>query len=222
MKNFLKYFPGCVFIFFSLAIHVTLAADYIPSEQILLNCGESSILNDTDGRSWTPDIGSKFLLSKDSTTAKAATQDPSVPTIPYMTARVFRSQFTYSFPVVPGRKFVRLYFYSNSYNGLNATNALFSVSTGSYTLLKNFSVAQTTEALNYAYVIKEYAIPVDGETLNITFTPMNVSNAYAFVNGIEVMSMPDIYSSTDGTLMYVGQSSPLYIDNTTALENVTG
>ncbi|KAJ4704210.1 Receptor-like protein kinase [Melia azedarach] len=220
MKNFLKYFPGCVFIFLSLAIHVTFAADYIPSEQILLNCGESSILNDTDGRSWTPDVGSKFLLSKDSTTSKAATQDPSVPTIPYMTARVFRSQFTYSFPVVSGRKFVRLYFYSNSYNGLNATNALFSVSTGSYTLLKNFSVAQTTEALNYAYVIKEYSIPVDGAILNITFTPMNVSNAYAFVNGIEVMSMPDIYRSTDGTLMIVGQSSPLYIDNTTALENV--
>lgn len=223
MKNLNKQFLATLFIFLSLAsaIHVTLAADYIPSEQILLNCGESVILNDDDKRSWTPDIGSKFLLStKDSTTSKAATQDPSTPTIPYMTARVFHSEFTYSFPVVAGRKFVRLYFYSNSYNGLNATDALFSVSTGAYTLLKNFSVAQTAEALNYAYIIKEYAIPVVGETLNITFSPMNVSNAYAFVNGIEVMSMPDIYKNTDGDLMIVGQNSPFYIDNTTALENV--
>lgn len=223
MKNLNKQFLATLFIFLSLAsaIHVTLAADYIPSEQILLNCGESSILSDDDKRSWTPDIGSKFLLStKDSTTSKAATQDPSTPTIPYMTARVFRSEFTYSFPVVAGRKFVRLYFYPNSYNRLNATDALFSVSTGPFTLLKNFSVAQTAEALNYAYVIKEYAIPVDGETLNITFSPMNVSNAYAFVNGIEVISMPDIYKNTDGDLMIVGQSSPISIDNTTALENV--
>lgn len=223
MKNLNKQFLATLFIFLSVAsaIHVTLAADYIPSEQILLNCGESVILNDDDKRSWTPDIGSKFLLStKSSTTSKAATQDPSTPTIPYMTARVFHSEFTYSFPVVAGRKFVRLYFYSNSYNGLNATDALFSVSTGAYTVLKNFSVAQTAEALNYAYVIKEYAIPVVGETLNITFSPMNVSNAYAFVNGIEVMSMPDIYKNTDGDLMIVGQNSPFYIDNTTALENV--
>ncbi|KAK7847320.1 receptor-like protein kinase feronia [Quercus suber] len=32
--------------------------------------------------------------------------------------------------------------------------------------------------------------------------------------------MPDIYSSTDGTLMIVGQNAPFYIDNSTALENV--
>ncbi|GLU14850.1 hypothetical protein SLE2022_313930 [Rubroshorea leprosula] len=57
--------------------------------------------------------------------------------------------------------------------------------------------------------------------LNITFSPSSMaSNAYAFVNGIEVMSMPDIYSNTGGRLMIVGYTTPFTIDNSTALETV--
>ncbi|KAK1562350.1 hypothetical protein Q3G72_010543 [Acer saccharum] len=208
---------------------------FIPSEQILLNCGESSILNDTDTRSWTPDVGSKFLLSTKSSTSKATTQDPLVPKVPYMTARLSQSEFSYRFPVVPGRMLVCLHFYSNSYNGHNASNAIFSVSAynrldttknrfsylpGSFTLLRNFSTSQTTYALNCAYIVREYLIAVDGETLTIKFTPStNSSNAYAFVNGIEVISMPDIYSNDNG-LKLVGQDSLIFVDNTTALESV--
>ncbi|KAJ6381564.1 hypothetical protein OIU77_030278 [Salix suchowensis] len=68
--------------------------------------------------------------------------------------------------------------------------------------------------------MKEYLVNVDGERLNITFSPSsNPSSAFAFVNGIEIVSMPDIYSNVDG-VMIVGQDSPFPIDNTTALENV--
>ncbi|KAL4606504.1 hypothetical protein ACB092_09G107500 [Castanea dentata] len=92
---------------------------------------------------------------------------------------------------------------------------------GPYTLLNNFSAAQTTEALNFAFLVKEYSINVEGATLDISFVPSaKAPRAYAFVNGIEIVSMPDIYSSTDGTLMIVGQGTSFYIDNTTALENV--
>ncbi|KAK0587444.1 hypothetical protein LWI29_022904 [Acer saccharum] len=114
-----------MFVSLAAAIHVIFAVNYVPSEQFHLNCGESSILNDTDTCSWTPDVGSKFLLSTKSSTSKAATQDPLVPEVPYMTARISQSEFSYSFPIVPGRKFVRLHFYSNSYNGHNPTNAIF-------------------------------------------------------------------------------------------------
>ncbi|KAL1371358.1 hypothetical protein AAHE18_01G125600 [Arachis hypogaea] len=138
-----------------------------------------------------------------------------------MNARVFHSPYTYSFPVASGWKFLRLYFYSASYNGLNASDALFSVTLPSYTLLRNFSVAQTTLALNYVYIVKEYCINVDGDTLNVTFAPStNKSNAYAFVNGIEVVSMPDIYTETDGSTMMVGTNSPITVDNSTALETL--
>ena len=88
-------------------------------------------------------------------------------------------------------------------------------------ILNNFSAAQTTEALNFAFLVKEYSINVEGATLDISFVPSaKAPRAYAFVNGIEIVSMPDIYGSTDGTLRIVGQGASFTIDNTTALENV--
>ncbi|XP_074350898.1 receptor-like protein kinase FERONIA [Apium graveolens] len=194
-----------------------LADDYLPADNNLVNCGGPD--DKVDGRQWTTDKGSKFLLAgAKSSTFEADTQKPSVPTTPYMTARIFQSEFTYSIPVAAGRKFVRLHFYPASYGGLNATTAIFSVSCGPYTLLKNFSAAQTAEALNYDFIIKEYSINVPSTMLNITFTPApNVSNSFAFVNGIEAVSHPDIYS-TDAEL--VGLSNQFSVDNSTALENV--
>lgn len=197
------------------------AADYSPTDKIFLNCGGPPDATDNDGRKWTSDIGSKFALSTTkSSTATASVQKPSVSEVPYMTARVFQSEFTYSFPVAPGRKFLRLHFYPASYNGLNASDAIFGVTSLGFTLMRNFSAALTTEALNYDYLMKEFSINVPDEVLNVTFTPSpNASNAYAFVNGIEVISHPDIYS-TDGTEKVVGQSTGFTIDNGTALENV--
>lgn len=209
------------FLSFTATIHrLAFAADYVPADEHFLNCGGQG--GDNNGQKWTSDVGSSFLQKSGSSTAeKALTQDPSVSEIPYMTARVFSSDFTYSIPVGAGRKFVRLYFYPNTYGGRNASNAVFSVTAQSYTLLKNFSAAQTTEALNYVSLIKEYSINVEGGKLDITFKPSTtIRNAYAFVNGIEVVSMPDIYSATDGTTMIVGQSAPFIIDNSSALENV--
>ncbi|KAL7136026.1 hypothetical protein ABFS83_10G002300 [Erythranthe nasuta] len=204
-----------------LGVEIISAADYVATEQFFLNCGGPPDSTDPDGRKWTSDIGSKFALSTTkSSTSPAATQKPSVPEVPYMTARIFQSGFTYSFPVAPGRKFVRLYFYPATYNGLEASNAIFSVTSGSFTFMKNFSASQTTEALNYDYIMKEFSIYIPSEVLNVTFTPSpNTTNSYAFVNGIEVVSHPDIYS-TDGTVKVVGQTTGFNIDNGTALENV--
>ncbi|KAA8517557.1 hypothetical protein F0562_017813 [Nyssa sinensis] len=211
-----------IFLLLGILIHVISALDYVPTDKILLNCGASPETTDSDGRQWTSDINSKFALGGgNSSTSPAAAQDPSVPPVPFMTARVFRSEYTYSFPVASGRKFVRLYFYPASYLGLDPSNAVFSVTAGPYTLLKNFSAAQTTAALNYAFIVKEYSVNVPAETLNITFKPSsNASNSYAFVNGIEVVSMPDIYNTEDGNSMLLGQTTAFIIDNSTALENI--
>lgn len=215
-----KAASALILAFLSFAIHVVFAANYVPADEHFLNCGGPS--GEINGQKWTSDSGSSFLQkSGSSTAAKASTQDPSVTEVPYMTARVFSSEFTYSIPVGPGRKFVRLYFYPVSYDNRNASNAIFTVTAQSYTLLKNFSAAQTTQALNDVSLVKEYSVYVEGDKLDITFKPeSSIPNSYAFVNGIEVVSMPDIYSATDGTTMIVGQNSPFYIDNTTALENV--
>lgn len=228
MKEFHKFRLAFIFAFFSVFVclffdvHVVLAQNYIPRDFILLDCGGPSTANDIDGRKWMTDDKSTFVPAiGNSIASKAATQDPSVPETPFTTARVFRSSFTYSFPVAPSRLFVRLYFYPSSYDGLNTSDARFSVSTQSYTLLNNFSASQTAEALNFAYIIKEYSINVEDGRLNLTFTPSsNNPKAYAFVNGIEIVSMADIYSQTSGTTLIVGLNTPFTVDNSTALENV--
>jgi hypothetical protein len=57
--------------------------------------------------------------------------------------------------------------------------------------------------------------------LNITFTPSG-SNAYAFVNGIEILSIPSnlYYTPSYKGISFVGQPNQLYVDNDTALEMV--
>ncbi|XP_077232813.1 receptor-like protein kinase FERONIA [Tasmannia lanceolata] len=223
-NHFLSIFnPLCLSFFF---LHLISAATdnstYRPADDILLACGSPAAgLPDADGRIWNSDVGSKFAPSLQNTRISTAqTQDPSLPSsIPYMTARIFTSEFTYTFPVGAGRMFVRLYFYPNNYNNLNPDNAVFSVASGPYTLLNNFSASLTTQAMNFVYLIREFSINTTGEFLNLTFTPSsNMSNAYAFVNGIEVVSMPDIFQVGDPMLIGANQLFP--IEKSTVLQSM--
>ncbi|KAK7394943.1 hypothetical protein VNO78_15484 [Psophocarpus tetragonolobus] len=218
-----KQYYVCVPLLVCLVLAIEVVSDnFEATDKILLSCGGPPTSKDIDGREWNSDVGSKFTPSTGkSTVSAAASQDPAVPQVPYMNARVFHAPSTYTFPVASGWKFLRLHFYSASYSKLNPSDALFAVTANSYSLLKNFSVAQTSLALNYAYIMKEFSIHVEGESLNVTFTPSTTApNAYAFINGIEIVSMPDIYTSTDGITMIVDTNTPFSIDNNTALENV--
>ncbi|PKI40976.1 hypothetical protein CRG98_038504 [Punica granatum] len=158
---------GSVLIFVCLFVSIRVYADdYVPTDMYLLNCGASSMATDSGGREWTPDNNSKFLLATaESTTTEASEQPLSVYTVPFMTARLFPSVFTYSIPLSPGHKFIRLYFYPSTPS-------------------------------------KKYP------------------NTFAFVNGIEIVSMPDIYNTVDGQTMIVGTQTPFIVDNTMALEHV--
>ena len=86
---------------------------------------------------------------------------------------------------------------------------------GSFTLLANFSasiLANSPGQSNNIY--KEFCINVDkSQKLNLIFIPFS-SNYYAFINGIEIVSMPeDLYyrphSVTNGeelVPLFVGQA----------------
>ncbi|CAL4907266.1 unnamed protein product [Urochloa decumbens] len=177
------------------------AERYKPPESILVNCGSAKEGQDADGRKWVTDQGSKWLSDggKSSIMADADAQDPSLPSpVPYMSARVFTKETAYSFSVDDAdRHWLRLHFYPAAYHGIAPEQFFFSVSTSTgITLLRNFSVYITAKALSQAYIIREFTLPpVTGGALSLTFTPVAVNNAsYAFVNGIEIVSMPNIFA----------------------------
>ncbi|KAF2325479.1 hypothetical protein GH714_029413 [Hevea brasiliensis] len=178
------------------------------------------------GRNWTGYVRSKFVAFNrhtNSTVSTASSMDPGVPQVPCKTARLFYSEFTYIFNVTPGPKFVRLYFYPYSYSGLDDSKEFLSVTCGHHTLLSNFSAL----AANYNNVnnfFKQFIIHAQNHSLHLTFSPSsNASEAFAFVNGIEVVSMPlHLYvQGEDAPLPFVGYpAAPIRLHNTSALETV--
>ncbi|MED6180113.1 hypothetical protein PIB30_007270 [Stylosanthes scabra] len=190
---------------------------YVPVDSFSINCGSTG--NSSDGeRSWKGDIDSKVLTLQDTNTIVAQpTTQPSSNQVPYTTALLSKSEFSYSIPVSLGLKFVRLFFYPASYPGFDRYNAVFTVKSEGFTLLKDFNASLNADAANKDTIFKEYIINVDDvQRINLIFTP-NTShpNSYAFVNGIEVVSMPiDLYFT-----VFVGHPGIQYnMENTRALE----
>jgi hypothetical protein len=204
---------------------------YVPSENIVLNCGSNtSELVQYDGRFWNGDIDSHYLPSnedmiKKSLIAKvASTNLQSIPEVPYMTARIFQSQFTYSFNVTSGPKFIRLHFYPADYLNFDISKAFLSVTAGNFTLVHNFSVSLNADYFNLEYLMKEFVVHVNGNSLQLTFAPSsNDSDSYAFVNGIEVVSIPHgLYiGGDDSPIPLVGHyPNVVYIYNDSAMKNM--
>ncbi|KAJ4786044.1 Malectin/receptor-like protein kinase family protein [Rhynchospora pubera] len=177
-----------------LCIHFTVPALAANSTftHILLNCGTSGTILDANDLTWVGDIDTKYISKGASQNSTIPYQDPNVPSIPFSTARIFTTNYTYKFPLSPGRYFLRLYFYPTNYSNHLAADSFFTATAGPYTLLSNFSALITVNALNYAYLIREFSINVTSSTLDLTFAPSTKhSNAFAFINGIEIVSSPD-------------------------------
>ncbi|KAM7510163.1 hypothetical protein LguiB_009038 [Lonicera macranthoides] len=211
-----------------LANGTTIDGPYIPTDYILLNCGSKSNKISVDGREWAGDASSVFIQSSTNTSisfaSNASEKDPSVTQVPYMTARIFRgSPFTYNFHLSTGPKFVRLYFYSATYSGLDKSKSLFSVKFGDYTLLKNFSASLTIAVLEppVPFFVKEFILHVNDNILNLTFSAMS-PESFGFVNGIEIVSMPkNLYIlGNSNPIPLIGQNTDYFISNDTALETL--
>ncbi|KAJ6825714.1 putative receptor-like protein kinase FERONIA [Iris pallida] len=200
------------------------AGDTAPnSTDILLSCGTTGPSVDSNKRTWFGDVGSEYSPTLTSPGPEALSQASSVSQVPYLTARIFTSQFTYSFPVGPGRKFLRLHFYPANYSpNFNPSDAIFKVTAGPVTLLNNFSTYQTAQALNVDYFVLEYSVNVSAPALDVTFVPSkDHPNSYAFVNGIEVLSIPDIFGTNSGSPTLVdGRQSPYTFEPGWAVQTV--
>ncbi|MED6225582.1 hypothetical protein PIB30_094961 [Stylosanthes scabra] len=205
----LPYLRKIKFLLLQLLFFTCLVNSYVPLDDLAVNCGYSGNITFHD-RNWVGDVHHPNLFS----TIESSSSQPSlitahtIPTyssvdsVPFGTARIFHSQFTYSFPLkTPGPKFLRLHFYPTTYLNFTPYDSLFSVTAGTFTLLKDFNASHwVLQGGDDDTVSKEYCINVeagDNErlTLNITFIPS--THAYAFINGIEVVSMPSFLYYTD-------------------------
>ncbi|KAI4366715.1 hypothetical protein MLD38_022556 [Melastoma candidum] len=211
---------------------------YFPTDDIAVACGSSgnysSLLGDS--RNWVGDVGHpkyapKSADGEDSKIFSAASVQGSreVPNaVPYNYARLSTSPFTHTFVLEPGPKFIRLHFSVADYNSENFTksNAVFTVKAGEYTLLKDFRPSLAADYLKSTNFYKEFVICVGkNQPLILRFSPSVAEpDSYAFVNGIDIISMPDeLYYmkrvSSDGIVL-IGQSTNYVIDNYDVLETV--
>ncbi|KDP37883.1 hypothetical protein JCGZ_05765 [Jatropha curcas] len=196
---------------------------YEPLENIALDCGSPDLRTlPFDGRNWTSDAS--FISQSKSTVAPimvSSSIEPGVPQVPYKTARLFFSEFTYTFNLTPGPKFLRLHFYPTSYPGFDASKEFLSVMEGNHTLLSNFSASLAANCKNVTTLIKEFIVAVQNHSLRLTFSPSS-SDAFAFVNGIELVSMPlNLYKRGENfPLPFVGYSQVIRLDSTYVFETV--
>ncbi|OWM84722.1 hypothetical protein CDL15_Pgr027509 [Punica granatum] len=205
---------------------------YSPVDKIFINCGSTTNDPDNQGRLWIGDDDQKYapLDPQKSLTSTAKVQPSAVSQVPYTTARLSRSEFSYSFPVTAGPKFVRLHFFPSNYEVQNfsPSDALFSVSSGPYSLLRNFSASLVADYLGNRHFFKEFCVVVeDNQRLDLTFTPgTDRPAAYALINGIEIVSMPpDLYYG-NGTVdssrevKFLDNNLFMTLSHTNALETV--
>ncbi|BAU01385.1 hypothetical protein LR48_Vigan10g239600 [Vigna angularis] len=218
--KFLTVTTSFTLLFFLLHFFTHLQA-YIPSEVLPISCGSTGMSSDGQ-RMWAGDTDPMFFTFQDgSVSEKATTQSSSTNKIPFSTARLSRSPFNYSFQLSAGTKFLRLFFYPADYPSFPRTHASFTVQSNQFTLLEAFNASLNADAQATDTIFKEYVVNVnDDKGLILTFTP-SLPNSYAFVNGIEVLSMPtDLYYTLENETGFtmIGTSTLYSVETSFALQ----
>ncbi|THG17400.1 hypothetical protein TEA_011905 [Camellia sinensis var. sinensis] len=232
VKNGLNRYPFLSMIMFLALMHIghltvpiwANRSPYTPTDYFLFECLASTAATLlSNGQKWSPNNNSNFEYYPYHEVSKASqiSGDPKSPQSLY--ACIVRKQSSFTFAVSSiGMHFIRLHFYPTSYEGLNMSKALFSVSVANYTLLRTSESSYSSNPSDAKYIIKEFCINVDDLVINVAFTPSrNSSGAYGFVNKIEIVSMPqDIYyvRRGDDQLPFIGHHSKFFTGNSIALE----
>ncbi|KAL5711043.1 hypothetical protein ACHQM5_021542 [Ranunculus cassubicifolius] len=165
------------------------SASFSPVDSLLFDCGGKSSSKFEDGRIFMPDLGNSNLgVSPKSNIVVSDTELVSVTPNLYKTARIFKEKSEYSITVKEmGRHWLRLHFYPVKNSQYNLNTSVFSVWANGMPLLYEFSFA-TLSKLQSSF-FKEYVIAVDSsKKLVVTLSPLK--NSVAFINGIEVISVP--------------------------------
>ncbi|KAL3568106.1 hypothetical protein D5086_030757 [Populus alba] len=117
--------------------------------------------------------------------------------------------------ILPGPKFVRLYFYPASYPNLDISKSYFKLSANTYQLLNNFSASLTVSAIRppVDYFTKEFIITVwDDQKLELTFIPTGDTGMYRTWHedsGISLEKLETLHMSQASRIEYTTKT-PAY------------
>ncbi|CAN1270695.1 Receptor-like protein kinase HERK 1 [Linum perenne] len=156
---------------------------FVPADNYLVDCGSNTDTKVANRVFLADKSGSNLLTTPNHILANTSTKATASDDSPlYQTARIFDQTSTYKFSIKqPGRHFIRLYFYPFVYSTYNMSQASFDVSTENHGLVSKFTPTTVT--------VKEFSVNVASTSLSVTFVPS--SNSFAYVNAIEVVSVPD-------------------------------
>ena len=170
-------------LIFLFALQATVhTAGFQPADNYLINCGGSDAVNFGDGRIFEPDADFPSLLVSDGSRSISS----SVPGL-YSSARVFSAPASYRFRIQQsGRHFVRLHLSPIGGPTHDLRSAVFSVMVSGFKLLGDFSFVKSRSD---SAVMKEFLIGADSGIMILVLIPADGS--VAFVNGIEVVSVPE-------------------------------
>lgn len=184
------------------------AQQYTPADNILISCGSSTNVT-VDGRLFMADNTPSSLASGG---VVGSTSQPSPNLLnPALVqqARFFAANSSYTFKVSPGRHWIRLYFYPFTYTTYAANASSFSVTANQYVLLYKFSPSSGMLPA-HPLAFREYSVNITTGNLVLNFDPS--PNSFAFINALEIVSMPDALVVEDAAA--VGPSTPFGIENT--------
>ncbi|KAG8387765.1 hypothetical protein BUALT_Bualt02G0055300 [Buddleja alternifolia] len=164
-----------------------------PIDRYYINCGSSTDLTVGNITYVADRSSSRFLTTPQDILADSNLNSitPSEDSRLFRTARIFTGPTRYTFSIQQGgRHWIRLHFYPFTYQNYDMNSASFSVFSQQTTLLSEFSPRNAS--------VKEYSVNVTSGDLVITFSPS--TNSLAYINALEVVSVPDDLIADDASL----------------------
>ncbi|KAJ0539832.1 putative protein kinase RLK-Pelle-CrRLK1L-1 family [Helianthus annuus] len=194
---FLKWVSLVLAFTICIYIHPSSSHSFSPIDSYLLACGSTQNVTYL-GQTYVPDSSQSSMVSLTNQEASNVVDSNSTVPLPvHRSARVFTATTSYKFKIKKqGRHWIRLYFYPIPGHNLTSASSL-TVVTENFVLLSNY----TFKSYNGSnHLFKEYSINVTSGSLLLNFIPSN--NSVAFVNAIEVVSVPDYLIPNEATSVF--------------------
>ncbi|XP_016435020.1 receptor-like protein kinase THESEUS 1 [Nicotiana tabacum] len=212
MMSLKRLFFASIVCFLSFSSLV--CASFTPVDCFLISCGGSKSIQVEDGRVFEPDFGDSDVGLSTNSLMTVSNSENGLSEL-HNSARVFTKSSVYTISTKEiGRHWLRLHFYPVKNNQHNLKSAVFSVVANGITLLHEFSFSKLGKI---DPLLKEYVVEIGGssfENLVLTLTP--ASGSIAFINGIEVVSIPE--GQFDFSVIPIPMGPGFVIPSSVALE----